>query len=69
MSQQHYFIDQKEAAEMARLYRQGQLLTDMQGGVLPEHPDLVGIHDVLDVACGTGEWALQLADHHWNACT
>lgn len=65
MSHQHsYFIDQEEFAEMSRLYRQGQLLTDMQGGVLPEHPDVAGIRDVLDVACGPAEWALQLATQH-----
>ena len=59
--QQPYFINQEELAEMYRLYKQGQLLTNIQGGVLPERPDFAGIHDVLDVACGPAEWALQLA--------
>jgi len=66
MSNQHYFIDQEEIAEMYRLYKQGQLLTEMQGGVLPEQPDFVGIHEVLDIACGTAEWALLLAEQHPN---
>jgi len=66
MSHQHhpYFIDQEEGTEMYRLYRQGQVLTDMQGGVLPERPNFAGIRDVLDVACGPAEWALQLATQH-----
>ncbi len=62
MNEQHpYFINQEELAEMYRLYKQGQVLTAMQGGVLPERPDFVGMHEVLDVACGPAEWALQLA--------
>jgi ubiquinone/menaquinone biosynthesis C-methylase UbiE len=41
--------------------QQGRLLTKTMGGLLPEQRDLARFHRVLDVACGPGEWALDLA--------
>lgn len=54
-------IDPESSAEKARLMQQGRLLTKKMGGLLPEQRDLTRFHRVLDVACGPGEWALDLA--------
>lgn len=56
-----YVLDAESAAEMARLMRQEQLLTSGMGGVFPEQIDLSGIEHVLDLACGPGGWALEVA--------
>jgi ubiquinone/menaquinone biosynthesis C-methylase UbiE len=56
-----YVLDAESAAEMARLMRQEQLLTSGMGGVFPEPIDLSGVERVLDLACGPGGWALEVA--------
>lgn len=61
-----YFINQELVEEMVRLNRQAALVTHEMGGVLPEqeqHP-LSRIHRVLDLACGPGEWAMEVARSH-----
>ncbi|MDQ2714219.1 MAG: methyltransferase domain-containing protein [Chloroflexota bacterium] len=57
----HYFINQELVEEMVRLNRQGRILTEGMGGVLLEQQDLSGIRDILDLACGPGEWAMRVA--------
>jgi cyclopropane fatty-acyl-phospholipid synthase-like methyltransferase len=56
-----YFNDPESAAEMARLLAQDRLITAGMGGLFSERFDLAGIHRILDVACGPGGWALQVA--------
>ena len=56
-----YMMDPESAAEMARLMRQDQLITLGMGGIFPEQTDLSGVHHVLDLACGPGGWALDVA--------
>src|ERR1700732_5215301 len=56
-----YFNDPESASEMARLLAQDRLITAGMGGLFSERFDLVGIHRLLDVACGPGGWALQVA--------
>ncbi|GCE03258.1 class I SAM-dependent methyltransferase [Dictyobacter aurantiacus] len=56
-----YYTDPESASEMARLTKQARLLTRAMGGPLDEAIDQVDIIDVLDVACGPGEWALEMA--------
>jgi ubiquinone/menaquinone biosynthesis C-methylase UbiE len=57
-----YFIATEEnAAEVARLVYQKQLTIQAQGELLPDRIDPRGIHDVLDLACGPGTWALEMA--------
>ena len=64
-SETTYLNDPESAAEMARLIEQGRILTTCMGGVFPEQKgDLSGIHDVLDVACGPGGWALEVASSY-----
>ncbi len=59
-----YLFDSESAAEMARLVSQDLLVTKYMGGLLPENPDFTGIKRVLDVACGPGGWALEVAFAH-----
>ncbi|HEY6539516.1 MAG TPA: class I SAM-dependent methyltransferase [Ktedonobacteraceae bacterium] len=56
-----YFNDPENVAEMARLLRQDRLVTEGMGGLFPEQSDLSGIQRILDVACGPGGWALEVA--------
>lgn len=56
-----YFLDAENAAEMARLINQDRILTRCMGGLFPPQFDLTGIHDVLDIGCGPGGWALDVA--------
>ena len=56
-----YFIEAENIAEMARLLNQDRLLTKSMGSLFPEHSDLSTIHDILDIACGPGGWALDVA--------
>ena len=56
-----YFIDQERMEEMHRLALQDKLLSKAMGGVLPQHPDFVGIQDILDIGCGSGGWILDVA--------
>jgi ubiquinone/menaquinone biosynthesis C-methylase UbiE len=56
-----YVIDTESAAEMARLVNQSRILTDGMGGFFPGQFDTSNIHDVLDIACGPGGWANDVA--------
>ena len=57
-----YFMrDHSNLDEMTRLDIQEELITDGMGGVLPEQPDPGIFRRVLDVACGTGGWLIELA--------
>src|SRR5579859_8069905 len=55
-----YVIDPESAAEMVRLLQQDQLMTTGMGGIFPEI-ELDGVQQVLDLACGPGGWALDVA--------
>ena len=59
-----YFIDPENAAEMARLIHQDRLVTQAMGGLFPERSDFSAVHDLLDIACGPGEWPLNVAAAH-----
>ena len=59
-----YFIDAENAAEMARLMHQDHLTTEGMGGLFPERSDFSTIEDILDIACGPGGWALDVAFEH-----
>jgi ubiquinone/menaquinone biosynthesis C-methylase UbiE len=56
-----YFIDPESGAEMARLTNQDHIVTKYMGGLFSEIDDLSTLHRVLDVACGPGGWAQEVA--------
>ncbi len=62
-----YFNDPENVAEMARLLGQDRLITKGMGGLFSERFDLSGIHRILDLACGPGGWALEVAQGLNNA--
>lgn len=58
-----YVNDPESGAEMARLLDQDRTLTACMGGLFPGLDDssLERIVDVLDIACGPGGWAQEIA--------
>jgi SAM-dependent methyltransferase len=59
-----YFINPEEAAETARLVDLDHALTKEMGSLFPTSVDPAHIHTVLDLACGPGGWALEVAYAH-----
>ncbi len=53
--------DRSNEEEIQRLQIQDRLFTELVGGVLPEQPDPTRFESVLDVACGTGGWLIEVA--------
>jgi len=61
-SENRYVINIEEAAETARLMEQDRLFTQAMGGLFPERSgDISHIEEILDIACGPGGWALEVA--------
>jgi ubiquinone/menaquinone biosynthesis C-methylase UbiE len=56
-----YIFDPESAQEMARLINQDRFTTRMMGGPLAGLPELPPGAQVLDLACGPGGWALEVA--------
>lgn len=59
-----YFSNPESSGEMSRLLGQDRLFTEGMGGLLAEFDDLARFHRVLDIACGPGGWAQELAMAH-----
>ena len=61
-----YYVDPEDMEEMGRLLKQSIFLMRQCGGILSEHPHIDTFHRVLDIACGPGHWATELAkkDQH-----
>ena len=53
--------DRQSEKEMRRLTIQDQLTTRIMGGVLPEQANPSSFQRILDIGCGTGNWAIQTA--------
>lgn len=53
--------NEKEADETARLLVQDRSLTQAMESLLPDALDTNAVHSVLDLACGPGGWALDVA--------
>lgn len=56
-----YVIDAENPAELARLMHQDRLLAKVLG-LFPESLDLSGFRSILDIGCGPGGWALEVAN-------
>jgi ubiquinone/menaquinone biosynthesis C-methylase UbiE len=61
MSENTYVMPAENAAEMARLIDQDKLVTEAMGGLFPPDLDPQAVHTVLDVGCGPGGWAREVA--------
>jgi ubiquinone/menaquinone biosynthesis C-methylase UbiE len=59
--QNTYVNDPESGAEMARLIDQAKCLNEAMGTLFPPAVDLSSIQRVLDIACGPGEWAQEVA--------
>ena len=56
------FIMEENSTQLAWLFNLDSNLTRIMGGLFPERDDdLEGIHSVLDLGCGSGGWALEIA--------
>jgi SAM-dependent methyltransferase len=62
--QNGYIIDIEEGAETARLYAQDQLFTRAMGGLFAAPVPVERVFDVLDLACGPGGWAIEVAHQY-----
>jgi SAM-dependent methyltransferase len=51
----------EDEVEAARQLVMQRWLREVMGGLIPEQPDLSHVQRVLDVACGAGAWAIELA--------
>ncbi len=57
-----YFVEDLDSElETARLIQLHTCLSRHLGGLLPAHVSLEGVQQVLDIGCGPGYWALDLA--------
>jgi SAM-dependent methyltransferase len=56
-----YVMPTESAAEMARLINLDQAITEAMGGLFPTNLDLTSVRSILDVACGPGGWAREVA--------
>lgn len=52
------------ASEVARLFFGNPYMMESLEDLLPPAIDLTQVHKVLDIGCGTGEWACRLAKAH-----
>jgi ubiquinone/menaquinone biosynthesis C-methylase UbiE len=59
-----YVLDPESPAELARLINLDRFMTKGMGGPLSGLKDFSSIHTVLDMACGPGGWALDVAFDH-----
>ncbi|MBX5458101.1 MAG: class I SAM-dependent methyltransferase [Thermogemmatispora sp.] len=57
----YYVIDPEQVAELAHLMQQERVVTEGMGGLLPEGQELPEDGRVLDLACGPGGWAMEVA--------
>ncbi len=55
------YAAQDSEKELTRLAIQDRMVTAGMGGVLPEQADPTIFRRVLDVACGTGDWLIEMA--------
>jgi SAM-dependent methyltransferase len=56
-----YLLDPESTAEIGRLTNQDAFVTEAMGGLFPAGLEASSLHRVLDVACGPGQWASEVA--------
>ncbi len=56
-----YLFDTEDASEVARLLERNAFFNKAMQGVFPEQTNLDGITHILDIGCGPGGWAIDVA--------
>lgn len=57
-----YFVQNRQSEqELARLAVQDRIITTLMGGVWPEQSNPSRFRRVLDIGCGSGNWAIEVA--------
>jgi ubiquinone/menaquinone biosynthesis C-methylase UbiE len=59
-----YFLDESNPAELARLMKQANMTSRAMNRLFPPGINPSTFQAVLDVACGPGNWVLDVAFHH-----
>jgi len=59
-----YFLDPGSPAELARLINQANMVAHTMQWLFPPGVEHSGFRAVLDIACGPGNWVLDVAFHH-----
>jgi SAM-dependent methyltransferase len=59
-----YILSPEEPNETTRLLALDEAITQGMGSLLPDAIDLKAVTALLDLACGPGAWALQVADRY-----
>jgi ubiquinone/menaquinone biosynthesis C-methylase UbiE len=59
-----FVADTESGGTMTWLLNADKIVNNGMGGTLSERPDLSGIRDILDLACGPGGWVLEVAREH-----
>jgi SAM-dependent methyltransferase len=60
-SENSYVFEAESASEVARLIERNVFFKKAMGGGFPEQVDLDGIVRILDIGCGPGGWAIDVA--------
>ena len=60
-SENSYVFESEDASEVARLSQQNDLFHKTMGGLFPERSNLDNITNILDIGCGPGGWAVDVA--------
>ena len=60
-SENTYVFEAEDASEVARLLQRNELFRRTMGGLFPERSNLNGITHILDIGCGPGAWAVDVA--------
>jgi ubiquinone/menaquinone biosynthesis C-methylase UbiE len=63
-SENTYVFEAEDATEVARLFQRNELFHKTMGGLFPERTDLDGITHILDIGCGPGGWAVDVAKRY-----
>ncbi len=60
-SENSYIFEAENASEVARLLERKAFFKRAMGGIFPERSHLDGIVHILDIGCGPGAWAVDVA--------
>ncbi len=65
-SENTYVLDAESGTELVRIIKQDAIVTKAMDSLLPRQADPTKVSRVLDIACGPGSWALDVAYAYSN---